>query len=75
VLGVVIVSTLLNAGYFLPIIYNAFFKPLPAGSNSHGEAPWPMVLAITISAAGTLTLFFLPDVPLGLAQLLIGRSG
>ena len=74
VLGVIVLSTVLNAGYFLPIIYSAFFKPQADGSASHGEAPWPMVLAITISAAGTVVMFFLPNIPLGLARLLIGGN-
>ncbi len=30
VVGVILVSTLLNAAYFLPIVYTAFFRPEPA---------------------------------------------
>jgi multicomponent Na+:H+ antiporter subunit D len=72
-LGVVLVSTLLNAGYFLPIVYRAFFKPLSAEAvaHPHGEAPLPIVIALTFTAAGTLALFFFPDVPLALAQQLV----
>ena len=47
--AVIIASTLLNAGYFLPIVYRAFFVAPPADDHghghSHGEAPLPMVLA------------------------------
>ncbi len=72
-LGVVLLSTLLNAGYFLPIVYRAFFRPLSAESvaHPHGEAPLPIVLALCATAAGTLALFFFPDIPLDLAQQLV----
>ncbi|MBK7816018.1 MAG: monovalent cation/H+ antiporter subunit D family protein [Rhodocyclaceae bacterium] len=72
-LFVVLLSTLLNAAYFLPIVYRAFFRPLPpeAEHHPHGEAPLPIVLALSFTACGTLALFFFPDVPLALAQQLV----
>jgi multicomponent Na+:H+ antiporter subunit D len=73
--AVIIASTLLNAGYFLPVVYRAFFRAPVAGDHDHphGEAPLLMVLALTATAAGTVLLFFLPDVPLALArQMLTG---
>lgn len=74
--GVIIVSTLLNAGYFLPIVYRAFLvRPADdeqAHGHAHGEAPWPMVLALTLTATGTVLLFFWPEVPLALARQLAG---
>ena len=72
--GVIVVSTLLNAGYFLPIVYRAFFvAPADDGHGQpHGEAPLPMLLALCTTAAATLLLFFLPDVPLALARQTIG---
>jgi multicomponent Na+:H+ antiporter subunit D len=70
---VVIASTLLNAGYFLPIVYRAFFvAPKDDGHHAHGEAPWTMVAALTLTAAGTVALFFFPQVPLALARQLAG---
>jgi multicomponent Na+:H+ antiporter subunit D len=74
--AVIIASTLLNAGYFLPIVYRAFFRvPVATGhEHAHGEAPLAMVLALTITAAGTVLLFFLPDVPLALARQLLGKG-
>ncbi|MDP3514658.1 MAG: monovalent cation/H+ antiporter subunit D family protein [Sulfuritalea sp.] len=72
-LAVVLLSTLLNAGYFLPVVYRAFFRPLSAEAQAHphGEAPLPIMIALSITAAGTLALFFFPDVPLALAQQLV----
>ena len=67
--AVIVVSTLLNAAYFLPIVYRAFFKAPPADDHghAHGEAPLPIVIALTITATGTVALFFLPDLTLALA--------
>ncbi len=71
-LGVIAFSTLLNAAYFMPIVYAAFFKPetTQESATQHGEAPWPLVLALMITAIGTIVIFFLPGLPLGLAQQL-----
>jgi multicomponent Na+:H+ antiporter subunit D len=59
VLAVLIIATGLNAGYFLPIIFRAFFdaEALPV-KKEHGEAPWPMVIALVTTAALTLLFFF-----------------
>jgi multicomponent Na+:H+ antiporter subunit D len=72
--AVIAASTLLNAAYFLPIIYRAFFRPIAVGEaqHAHGEAPLPIVIALVVTAAGTLALFFLPEVPLALARDVIG---
>lgn len=72
VLAVIVLSTLLNAGYFLPIVYAAFFRKGEADAHGHGEAPWPMVVALTATAAGTVLLFLLPGLPLDLARQLAG---
>ncbi|MDO8448234.1 MAG: monovalent cation/H+ antiporter subunit D family protein [Rhodoferax sp.] len=71
--AVIALSTLLNAGYFLPIVYRAFFVAPPADphGHAHGEAPLLMVIALTATAAGTVLLFFFPDVPLALARQMI----
>lgn len=74
--GVIAASTLLNAGYFVPIVYRAFFVAPPDARTDphalHGEAPWPMLVALVATAAGTVALFFVPDVPLALARQMIG---
>ena len=73
VLAVMIASTLLNAAYFLPIVHAAFFRKPDDGDESHvhGEAPWPMVLALMLSAGATIVLFFLSDPLLRLARQLV----
>lgn len=70
--AVVFVSTVLNAAYFLPIVFRAFLHAPPEGSQAHGEAPWPIVVALCATAGATLGLFFFPGVPLALSQMMIG---
>jgi len=57
-LATIILSTALNAAYFLPIVYAAWFHrgATPAGPE-HGEAPLAVLLALTITAGLTLALF------------------
>ena len=38
VVGIVILSTLLNAAYFLPIVYRAFFKAAPKHEPHHAQS-------------------------------------
>ncbi len=71
---VIVLSTLLNAAYFLPIVYAAFFRKPPAGAE-HGEAPLPMVIALVTTAGGTLAIFFFPDMALQLARDLVRPGG
>jgi len=86
--GVLVVSTLLNAGYFVPIVYRAFFRPEPdlhheaEGEHhdehhhhvepEHGEAPWPVVAATVATASLTVLLFLQADVVIDLAHAMIG---
>jgi len=58
-LATIIVSTALNAAYFLPIVYAAWFARdnTPPGQE-HGEAPSAAVMALVISAILTLGFFF-----------------
>jgi multicomponent Na+:H+ antiporter subunit D len=58
VVATIVLSTALNAAYFLPLVFRAWFReenvPPP---RDHGEAPWPMVLALTTTAFLTLAFF------------------
>lgn len=72
VVGVIILSTLLNAMYFLPILARAFFaedkSTASLKNKQHGEANPAIVIALTITAAGTLLLGLQPDIILSLAE-------
>ena len=82
IIVVLVVSTILNAAYFLPIVYAAFFKepspeipnPKPVVSEVEPsqirEAPFLMVASLTLTAIGTLLLFFAPSVFLELAKMI-----
>jgi multicomponent Na+:H+ antiporter subunit D len=79
VVGVIVISTLLNAAYFMPVVYAAFFEtpdhaPRPMQAGRYGETPLPMLVAIGVTAIGTLALFFYADAPLMLAQHMIGSQ-
>ena len=89
---VIILSTVLNAAYFLPIVYRAFFmapasvtqaRSLSAAAtrsdgsgarvdDDHGEAPTPIVIALTITALLSLALFFFPEPFYRLARAMAG---
>ena len=76
--GVIVASTVLNAATSCRSSIRAFFcDPPSAAGHGHGrepgEAPWPIVLALTMTAAGTVVLFFCPDIPFTLATLMTGR--
>lgn len=75
-LCVFLVSTVLNGAYFFPIVYRAFFKPTPEGEASTGfrEAPLACVIPLTVTAIGSLLLFFFPGTLLELTDLMTGRK-
>lgn len=57
-LATIILSTALNAAYFLPIVYLVWFqKDATPPGKEHGEAPFAAVLALVITAALTLAFF------------------
>ena len=57
-IATIIISTALNAAYFLPIVFAAWFMKPDPETPVHGEAPLAAVLALTITAALTLLFFF-----------------
>jgi len=70
---VMILSTGLNAGYFLPIVYAAFFKPENQPPlREHGEAPVSMTGALALTAGLTLLFFFFNGPVLDLEMQLMG---
>jgi multicomponent Na+:H+ antiporter subunit D len=70
-------SSLLNAAYFLPLVYRAWFRPLPAevprGRERSPMLIWPAL--VTAGAALLAGLFAGASLsPLGWAQLIVERE-
>jgi len=62
--AVLMVSSLLNIAYLMPVAVRAFFVA-PTGSTTEAkihEAPLACVIALCITAIGCLALFFFADV-------------
>lgn len=70
-LVVILASSFLNAAYFLPIVYRAFFRePKNAGTApALRSEPGMCVIPLLITATGSLVLFFWPDVFVTLIQV------
>ena len=76
--AVILLSGLLNAGYFFPIVYRAFFKK-PASGDGVKEAPYLMLIPIVVTGALYLLLGIFPnaifnlyDLASSVAQLVMG---
>jgi uncharacterized MnhB-related membrane protein len=81
VLAVLAASSLLNAAYFLPVLYRAWFLPPPAGAlvvrTFQREGNWglllpPLATAAALLGAGLLAAFAWS--PLGWVRLVIERD-
>jgi multicomponent Na+:H+ antiporter subunit D len=73
IIGVLVLSSTLNAAYFLPIIYRAWFEAPPAGAR-HGEAQYLLLLPALATAAlslGAGLFAAIPISPLELARLIV----
>jgi multicomponent Na+:H+ antiporter subunit D len=85
ILLVLITSTLLNAAYFVPVIYQGFFGKSSAGvppassghaggdacATPHGEAPLAMVIPLCLTAAISVLIGFYPDFFMRFAQAVV----
>jgi len=71
-IATIIISTALNAAYFLPVIYMMWFsKEKEAPKIDHGEAPIAAVIALTITAALSIGFFFFNGPVLELEQQVV----
>jgi len=75
-IGIVVIllaSALLNAAYFAPVVYHAFFSPAPAADAPHHyhEAPLAMLIPLCLTAAISVALGFYPDVFMRFAQAVL----
>jgi len=70
-LAVLMISSLLNIMYLLPIPIRAFFSRPESGEHytEIAEAPMPMLLAMVITSIACVILFFYPDAFYRLAGL------
>ncbi len=86
IVGVLMLSSLLNVVYLMEIPFRGFFagaedNPAPGAGPDHRpghdrpwgirEAPLPILIAIGITAAGSLVLFFHPDPVYNLMRLVV----
>ena len=73
-LAVLMISSLLNIIYLLPIPIRAFFSRPKSGEHytEIAEAPKPMLLAMMITSGACIVLFFYPDPFYRLAGLAAG---
>ncbi len=75
-IAAIVLSTALNAAYFLPIIYLAWFARERADEVvEHGEAPLAVVIATTATAALAIVFFFFNEPVLQLEEQLVSVAG
>lgn len=72
---VLLVSSFLNAAYFLPIVYKAFFctEEESMFENRMEEGPLWCVVPLVVTAVCSIVLFFYPTPFLNLAALAVGK--
>jgi multicomponent Na+:H+ antiporter subunit D len=75
-LAVLMISSLLNIIYLVPIPIRAFFSKPDSGEHytEMAEAPKPMLLAMAVTASTCIILFFYPDPFYRLASLAAGGN-
>jgi multicomponent Na+:H+ antiporter subunit D len=79
IVAVLMISSLLNIAYLLPIPIKAFFNPVkentPAWSWSETrEAPLPSLIALSLTSIACVALFFYPQPLIELVNLIPGVS-
>jgi len=74
ILLILIASTMLNAAYFAPITYKAFFGKRPAGETFTGikEAPLSMLIPIVIACTISVLIGIFPDFMLQFVKAVTG---
>ncbi len=59
--AVLALSTVLNVAYLLPIPVRAFLRQGEEDASPVSEAPWPVLVALLLTASATLVLFWAPE--------------
>lgn len=72
-MGILLISSLLNIAYLLPIPFHAFFSADKTPSSSIGikEAPLPSLIALCITTVGCVILFVYPQPLYELAKAIL----
>ena len=81
-MAALVIGTLLAVGYLAPILSAAFFRaepqsPVAGATEAKGirEAPPLMLIAISLTALGSLLLFLFPGPLVQLAEMAVGMQG
>ncbi len=79
IVAVLMISSLLNIAYLLPIPIKAFFKGQPTDGQPWSwsetrEAPLPILIALGVTSIGCFALFFYPQPLIDLINLIPGVS-
>ncbi len=69
--GILMLSTLLNLAYLLPIPLRAFFANSPQRDTQLKEAPLPCLIGIGLTTTACVVLFFFPGPIYRLASMLV----
>jgi len=74
ILLILITSTLLNAAYFAPVTYRAFFSARPAGESYQGikEAPLAMLIPIMIACLISVIIGIFPQFMMQFVKVVTG---
>ena len=72
-LAALMLSTLFNIAYLVPIPLRAFFRPPPEPITRLQEAPFSSLWALTLTAMGSFLLFFFPQTLIELIGLIQWR--
>ncbi len=74
---VLLASTLLNAGYFTPVVINAFFRSPDNAEEmeKYSEAPLTMVVPLFFCAVISVLLGLYPEIFMNFVTILIGQGG
>ncbi len=70
ILAVLVVSTLLNAAYFVPVVYHGFFGQAPAADAGieRREAPLSVLLPLCVTAVISVLIGVFPDLIMQFAR-------
>jgi len=75
IMSILMISSLLNIAYLLPIPLRAFFSANEAGSVKVREAPLPSLIALSITTVACVILFVYPQPLYELANTILTAPG